>query len=266
MKAHVHPDKVAIVLVGDATVIMDKVKTELATDVALFDLKGNPLSLETLAVEPVSYDYQTAHIKDRKAVYALSVQTMELGDMNVSVQKKVEGGADVVEVSTSLAGMVNMNENMVFDAGTLSPVSFKSDFAAGPMTMMADLTFSGGSGQGRVKGPDDDAPKDVTISLIDGAILDGTVQYAIGLLPLAASQKYRFPVVDTKSGNLQNVDVEVVGEVPIEVPAGSFDTYKLKVVGTDGEYFVYCNKDMPHFLVKQEVPAQALNIELKELN
>ncbi len=266
MKAHIHPDKVAIVLIGDATQIMEKVKTELATDVALFDLEGNPLSLEALAVEPVSYDYQTSFFKDKTATYSLSVQTMELGDMYVSIQKKNVGGREVVEVSTKLAGMINLEETMIFNADNLSPVSFKSEFSAGPMSTMSDLAFSEGSGKGTVKGPEDDEPKSVTISLVEGVILDGTLEFAISVLPLAMDQKYRFPVVDTKSGNLQNVDVEVVEEVPIEVPAGSFDTYKLKVKGVDGERFIYCRKEMPHFLVKQEVPAQALSIELKVLN
>ena len=50
------------------------------------------------------------------------------------------------------------------------------------------------------------------------------------------------------------------------MPAGSFDTYKLKIKDVEGERFIYCTKEMPHILVKQEVPAQALSIELKVLN
>ena len=49
------------------------------------------------------------------------------------------------------------------------------------------------------------------------------------------------------------------------VPAGSFATYKVKVKSGDGEQMMYVRKNLPHVLVKQEVPAQGLNIELKSI-
>jgi hypothetical protein len=40
----------------------------------------------------------------------------------------------------------------------------------------------------------------------------------------------------------------------------------VKVNTPDMEYFYYCTKDMPHLMVKQEVPAQALSMELKSIS
>jgi hypothetical protein len=37
------------------------------------------------------------------------------------------------------------------------------------------------------------------------------------------------------------------------------------VKSSDGEQIMYVQKALPHFLVKQENPAQGLNIELKSM-
>ena len=47
------------------------------------------------------------------------------------------------------------------------------------------------------------------------------------------------------------------------VAAGSFSVFKVKVKQPDGDLLMYCHKDAPHYLVKQEMPAQGLTIELK---
>ena len=48
-------------------------------------------------------------------------------------------------------------------------------------------------------------------------------------------------------------------------PAGSFATYKVRVKRGDGETILYVKKELPHLMIKQEIPAQQLAIELKSL-
>jgi hypothetical protein len=43
-------------------------------------------------------------------------------------------------------------------------------------------------------------------------------------------------------------------------------TYKIKVKRPDGEAFFYIGKESPHLLVKNEVPAQAMTMELKSVS
>lgn len=264
MQAHLHPDDVAIVLVGDAQMLGDKVKQ--FGEVAMFDIEGEPMSLAELDVKPVDYEYDTSLLGDMSVVYALNVQTMALGDLNINLKKATVEGEDVVEMTSSLSGMISLDQTMVVAASDLSPVSYKSSFMAGPTQMMSELEFDNGSGSGTVKGPQDSEAKEVTVKLIKGAILDDAVELALSLLPMEMGKKYRFPVVDTNSGDLQNVDTEVLEEAQVEVPAGSYDTYKVKIKSSEGEYFYYYTKDIPHLMVKQEVPSQALSMELKSIS
>jgi hypothetical protein len=136
MNEYVHPDKSYIVLVGDATAIKDKV--EVAGKVNTFDIAGEELSMASLAVEAVSYEYDTAAIKDMKATYSLNAQGMAIGDLNVEIARK----DDVIQVSSSVAGMISMEENMSFKAADLAPVSYKMTFEAMGQGMEAEYVFT----------------------------------------------------------------------------------------------------------------------------
>jgi zinc protease len=263
MNEYLHPDRAYIVLVGDAAEIMDKVSG--VADIGLFDLTGNPVSLESMAVQPVDYEYDTSEIVNRTTTYALTVQTMAVGDMNVTVEKTSEGGEDVIQVSTNIAGMISMDENMAFRAKDLSPISYKAEMKMGPNTMGFEFAFTETDGSGIVQSMGSPEPKEVAFELVGGTIIDGSLEYAITSLPMEAGKAYRFPVVDSQTGTLQNADVEILELVDIETAAGNFSTYKVRIKRPDGEAFFYFQKDAPHILVKQEVPAQQMSLELKSI-
>jgi hypothetical protein len=144
------------------------------------------------------------------------------------------------------------------------PLAYKFSMAAGPQQMSAELAFEGGVAKGRVEGGKD-GPKDVNVALVKGAILKSSIDVLIGTLTLEPGKTYKFPVIDAQSGGLENVTIEVVGEEDLMVPAGPYATYKVKVKSGEGEQMMYVQKDAPHIIVKQESPAQGLNIELKSI-
>jgi hypothetical protein len=243
-----------------------KDKVSAIADVELYDIAGAPLSFAALAVTPVEYQYDTSKLKGFKGTYALNVQTMAIGDMIVTIERKNEGGKEVIQVATTLSGMVSLDEEMAFHAADLSPISYKRTMQLGPRSMGAELAFTDTKCSGKVTSMESPEPKDVNLDLVKGTILDSSIEYAVSSLPIAVATTYRFPAVDTQSGGLSNVDVEVLEEVEVKTPAGTFMTYKIKVKRSEGEAFLYLGKDAPHFLVKQEVPAQQMTIELKAMS
>jgi zinc protease len=257
MKKHLQPDQMAIVLVGDATAIKDKVAP--IASVAVYDIEGNPLSLDELSVQGTDFDYDTSALKNSTATYAVKYQEMNLGDMNVTLEKK---GTEFAS-SSSITGMLTLNEDMTFGS-EFEPLAYKFSMAAGPQQASAQLAFDGGVAKGHVEGGKE-GPKDINVSLVKGTILKSSVDVLISTLALETGKIYKFPVIDAQSGGMENLTIEVKGEQDLMVPAGSFATYKLSVKSGDGEQVMYVRKEMPHVLVKQEVPAQGLNIELKTL-
>jgi hypothetical protein len=104
------------------------------------------------------------------------------------------------------------------------------------------------------------------VELVKGTLVDGCVDLAISCLPLEVNKRYRFPVLDSQTGSLVNIDAEILELVSVETPAGAYETFKVRLSRPDGEQLFYIGKDAPHFLVKMEVPAQGLVSELKALN
>jgi hypothetical protein len=136
--------------------------------------------------------------------------------------------------------------------------------AAGPQNMSATLAFADGKATGRVEGGKD-GPKDVDVTMVDGVILKNSVDLLLSTLPLEVGASFKFPVLDAQSGTMENISIEVMGDQDVMVPAGSYATFKVKVKSGEGEQIMYVQKASPHWLVKQENPAQGLNIELKSL-
>jgi predicted Zn-dependent peptidase len=254
---YLHPDRMALVMVGDATEVLDKVEPIAA--VALYDIEGNEMTREELLIQPSDYDFDTDLIKDFEASYAVVVQEMNLGDMNTSVKR---AGEDKIESTTEITGMISMNEKVTVGAGNLEPIDYSFSFAAGPQQMNVTVAVDGGKATGKIEGMPE-GPKDIDISLVDGTLLGGELDLVISILPLEVGKTFKFPVLDGQSGSLQSVKIEVLGEEELMVPAGSFAVYKVEVKKPDGNDIMYCRKDAPHFIVKHEVPAQGLTIELK---
>jgi zinc protease len=259
MSEYLHPNQAYVVLVGDAQVIAEKV--EAVADVEMFDLTGEPISLALMAVEPVDYKYDTSHLANRSTTYALSAQGMAIGDMSV----KMEKSEDAIKVSSTITGMISMEENLEFRTTDLSPVAYKASMQMGPQSMGVEYTFTETTGTGMVQAMGEPAPKEVALDLVEGTILDGTLEYAIVCLPMEAGKTYRFPIVDSQTGSVQNADVEILEVVDVETPAGKFSAYKVKIKRADGESYLYYDTAAPHIMVRQEVPAQGIELELKSV-
>jgi len=259
MNKYLHPDRLAMVLVGDATEVLEKV--EPIASVALYDIDGTPMSRDELAIQPSDYDFDTSVLDDWEATYAVVAQEMNIGDLAVTLEKTSE---ETFNSSSVITGMISMEEKMTFGAGNFEPVSYSLQMAMGPQRMSTQITVTDDAAKGKIEGGPEGS-KDVDVNLVRGTVLAGSMDFVIATLPLEVGQTYKFPVLDGQSGALQSVKIEVLGEEELMVAAGSFSTYKLKVKRADGESVFYCQKEAPHFLIKQEIPAQMLSIELKSV-
>ncbi|MCH7548014.1 MAG: hypothetical protein IH969_00500 [Candidatus Krumholzibacteriota bacterium] len=126
-------------------------------------------------------------------------------------------------------------------------------------------SFVDGTATGHIIGGPDGESKDVTVELVEGCVVSGALEFVIATLPLGETRSYKFPSLDTQSGKMENVRITVEGEEDLLVPAGTFATYKVRVKRAEGVQILYVRKELPHVIIKQEIPAQQLRIELKSL-
>jgi hypothetical protein len=59
--------------------------------------------------------------------------------------------------------------------------------------------------------------------------------------------------------------MKVVGESKQKVAAGEFDTYELEMTTAQGGMKAFVRKQAPHIMIKQEMLAQPVVVELKSL-
>jgi len=257
-QAHIHPDRLAIVAVGDATKILDKLKP--IAPVALYDIEGNAIKPSALAVVASNFEFDLSGLKDMTAVYSVKVQdTMDLGDMENSLKR----ANDHFDATSKITGMIAMNESASFGDKNFSPMDYKFSMSAMGNEMSAQYTFADGRAKGTVNGPKGE--KDIDVALVKGTLLGASLEYLVATLPLKEGAEYAFPTFDAQSGTLQNVKIVVEGAEDLMVPAGSYATIRVRVKRSDGEQILYVTKDSPHVVVKQELPAQKLKMELKSL-
>jgi len=264
MSEHAAPGGSYVVVVGDALAMYEKL--EKIAPAELYDIDGKPLDYAELAIQPADYTYDSSKILPMKASYSMTAQGMPIGELSLTVDRKKAEKDEIFEVSSVITGMVAMNEHSIFRASDLMPISHKRTFDVMGQSMSTDVVYTESKCTGKHKGPQSEEAKDIEVDLIHGVLLDASVDYALASLPLQLNAKYRFPVVDFDAGNLLSVDAEVIEETAIKTAAGDYDTYKIRLKRPDAEAFMYLSKDAPHFLVKQEIPAQSLVIELKQLS
>ncbi len=258
-RAHVFPDRLAIVAVGDATKVLEKI--EKIAPVSLYDIEGNPMDPAQLAVRAVDFAFDTTPLRDMKAVYSVKVQDMmDLGDMTVTL-KRGDGG---FETTSKIQGMLSMEESAAFSDADFAPKAYHMSMSAMGNQMSAEYTFQGSSAHGHLEGGKD-GPKDVNVELVKGTVLSGALEFLIATLPLEEGASFSFPVLEAQGGQLSNADISVEGEEDVTVPAGTFSTWKVRVKSGDGETVYNVKKELPHVVVRQTVPAQRLLIELKSL-
>ena len=72
-------------------------------------------------------------------------------------------------------------------------------------------------------------------------------------LPLKSNEPYEFNWYNGFNDTVREIKMQVIGEVTIEVPHGTFETYKVEMLGGTPSQILYITKDAPHFVAKIEI-------------
>jgi len=261
-QAHIHPDRAVVVVVGDATQILDKI--EKFGSVRLVDADGKPLARSDLEVKASDIALDGSAIRAGTRLYDVMFQGNAVASATTTVTREQIDGVDAVRSVTEMGGMGTMRQEVAFEAATFRPLFSKFEQQAGPATLSMDLRIEGGKVIGKLALPGA-GPRDISLDVVQGLLLPGMDEYAIMVADLAPGASFTLPSVDGQSGNLINLTIAVVGESTVTVGAGQFEVYELQVTGGPLPTKLYVTKAAPHVTVKQEVAGQPISIELKEM-
>lgn len=263
-REHIRPDQAVVVVVGDATVLYEKL--EPFGPIRLVDVSGKVLDKADIEVQGASTTLSGAAIRPMTLVYQTLFQGMPVLDVTTETVRETIGGVDAFRMTTSGSGAgMAMSFEVAFAADDLRSLYSKGRQQMGPQVFEYDLALEGGKVTGTITGPDG-ASREVSLDAVPGILLPNMSDPVVWAADLAPGKKLTFPAVNAMTGTIGSLTVEVVGETTVSVAAGEFEVYELQASEGGQTVRLFVTKDAPHVTVKQEFAGQPVTLELKSRN
>ncbi len=264
---YVHPDRAAIVVVGDATKVLEKI--EGIAPVTLLNTDGEEISPADLEIRRTEVSLDAGRLKRGQFRYSVSFQGNEVASTAISVADTEEG---MVEVSEEMSGMMGSQTTTYVVSPALEPISVDQRGQSQMGEARVDLAYSDGQVTGTATvpqgGQQGGQPQlqqvQVDTTLAAGTVDQNMVPAVLLSAPLAEGFEVDLPAFSPSSG-VGQLSASVVGSETVEVPAGSFDTWKVEVSQSGRKLNLWVTKETPRMLVRQAFAAQPLTLELQSV-
>jgi len=201
-----------------------------------------PLPTPTMGLSPMKIDYSV-------------MISVDQGDfpMDMSAEIKEEGEYLSVSNMMSTPGG-DVSDVCLINKDTFASV--KRSMAQGPMGI--DVAYEGTTVTGVVNGGP--TPVDINATIAGPVFCGGAaLPFVVSRMPLAADYTAMLPIFDPTTQVRKNMVLKVQGEESVEVPAGTFDAFKVNLAfedGTAGDISLWISKEDAPQVVKmmQSIP------------
>ncbi|MGD2070230.1 MAG: pitrilysin family protein [Gemmatimonadota bacterium] len=254
-REHVHPDRMSVVVVGDATQVMEPLRK--IGPITLLDVEGNVIDETALAVRASDAVYETSSLEPGSWSYQVLFQGNPVGTMERTLERTETGDWQIT--STLNAGPQTVTQRTIFSEA-FRPVEFQNTIAAGAQEFGGSVTFEGDHATGSMSMPQ--GATEIDEDLVGGTLAGEMQEVALWISDLSEGAEIEFPVLSVQTGTTVNVTATVVGEEEVTVPAGTFQAWTVEISGSRGTQTVLVRKEAPHVLLKQDLPGQPVSIEL----
>ena len=181
----------------------------------------------------------------------LMVQGRELGFQRTSLERTGSGFRFTEE--TRMASVVEQKTVLEVDAkGAVRSIEHSGTARGKPMRISA--RYSGNLLTGEALTPTSgDSVLRLNVTLPDGHVDDNFMYTLVRALPWTSSARWTFPLVSSGRGDFIMRTLEVLGQEKITVPAGTFDTYRVRDSGGPSTMNIFVTTSQPHRIVKMAV-------------
>lgn len=252
-RSHVHPQRAAIVVVGDGAQLLERLEAIAPIDIV--DVEGNPVSREELvaAADPVEWD--GTRLEEGIRRYDVYIQGNPMG----SAEYRLERDGDAW-ISTSVVTAMGAQETRLrFSVDRLEPRS--SEMELGQLSMSLQVE------DGRLVGslqlpPQMGGDREVDEAMEPGLLLPGMEEFALAVADLSDGARIGIPILNLLEDRRVTLDARVTGLEEISVPAGEFQVWRVELAGGDQPMILYLRAEAPHVLVRQEYQGQPVRLDL----
>ncbi len=257
-RENIHPDRMLVVVVGDALKVLDSLRP-FADRVEVVDAEGEPVDVAALAAAAdaaAAVRYDASELRPLEMLYGIMFQGNEVGTMVTRWTR--DGEAFAVVTEQQMPGMT-VSQTTEFHALTFAPL--RTTTSAGAMG-----EFEVEIRDGRAVGTALDmqrGPQKVDVEVAPGTALEGQFDIALAVTDFENAGEMTLQVL-TGAGAIESMSASAAGEETVEVPAGTFETYRLELGGPQ-PMTVWVTKAEPHIVVRRELAGQPVSIVLKSM-
>lgn len=255
------PDAAAIVVVGDARDLYDRLAA--IAPVRLASVDGTPMDRAALTAVASGPSLNLDRLVARRDSFAIRVQGNDFGHQVNSLERTAEGFT--YRESVRIATFVEQDTEVLIGADG----SFRSGTQRGKVQgaeSTVDLTVASGRITGRVVVPETPMGPartvDVDTTFAPGTQESNTLGALLPALPWAAGANWSFPVFNPTESTIGTVTIAVTGTETVEVPAGSFEVYRVEMASEGTVMTLFVTTAAPHTVVKMAPVGQPVEFVL----
>lgn len=261
-RAVIRPDAAAIVVVGDATVLAERLGA--IAPLRIVGVDGTPIAVESLtAPAPAGPALDLAALAATRDSFAVMFQGQALGWQVTELTRTAEGIQFVEE--TRIATFIQQRTEVAMDAAAgLRSVTQRGQMQGTATTI--DITVQDGRATGTSATPQPPTGEvrslAVDVALPANTLDDNTVTAMTSAMPWAANARFTLSVFGAGEGKVQPVTMAVTGTESVTVPAGTFEAYRVEMTGGSSPVTLFVTTAAPHLVVKIAPAGQPIEVVL----
>lgn len=241
-------DGALIVVVGDATKILDKLRA--IAPVTLVDVDGRPMTVEDLAPKVVALALDRERLTAGSDSFAVLVQGQNFGYQVSSLER--DGDGWVYKERSQLATVIQQSTEVRFGADlTMRSTAQTGKFQGADLRLNVRYADGKASGEGVTPGAGGMQPVRFTdVDVPPGTIDDNAIQ---GLLPFfqwGPGVTVNVSILSSGKGVVRVNTYQVMGEETIAIPLGTVETYRVSFTGGDAPGTYWIEKAAAHRVMK----------------
>jgi zinc protease len=259
-RQYVRPDQAVIVVVGDARELLAGL--EAIAPVDLYDVEGAALDRDAIEVRAATERFDGARLQAGIRTYRFLMQGNPLGTVTTTLAR--DGDAWVA--TSVMEGAISQRSEVRFTVAGMEPISSSMEMQQPGATLGYDLRYEDGRVRGRLDFPAQmGGARDVDVEVPAGTLLPGMDEHVVAAAELGEGRSITLPMFDGMSGSVTTLTLRVAGEESVTVPAGTFQAYRVELLGGQQPLALLVRRDAPHIMVRQEFAGAPVSIELVSL-
>lgn len=250
-KAAIRPAEAAIVVVGDAKVLLGGLAEIGAVRVVGTD--GAEVPAEQLMGSVSSGPaLDLSKVVASRDSFAVMVQGNAMGSQVTEFSAAAGGFLYSDDTRIPLAGVEQSTEVVMAANGTALSVTQRGKMQGNETSIT--VTVADGRATGKAVGPQPPAGAfgtvDIDAPVPPGTLDDNTITAVVGALPWTANASWNLSMLSSGSGEVRQIQLAVTGTESVTVPAGTFEVYRAEMTGGPSPVTLYVTVAAPHYVVK----------------